>query len=134
MITDVHTHIYNERNYQSYFSKAGNRVSRILVMACSLWKNFDLGELVDFASTKDNLYVVGDVDVDKDIGKQLEFHQKLFQEKKIFGIKLYPGYQYFYPSDERIYPIAELCQKHNKTLVFHSGDFYDPEGTAMLKY
>ena len=58
----------------------------------------------------------------------------LFRSNKLFGIKLYPGYQYFYPSDEKVYPIAELCQKYNKPLIFHSGDVWNPEGGAILKY
>ncbi|MEE9214298.1 MAG: amidohydrolase family protein [Thermodesulfobacteriota bacterium] len=40
----------------------------------------------------------------------------------------------FHPSDDKVYPMAELCQKYNKPLVFHSGDVYDFERKAALKY
>lgn len=131
MIIDIHTHIYDEEKYKAYFNKTKERISKAIVMH---WCKFNLMELLNFTDTKDNLYVVGSIDVEGDIQNQLQVHQKLFQEKKIFGIKLYPGYQYFYPSDEKIYPIAELCQKYNKPLIFHSGDVYDPDKTAILKY
>lgn len=131
MITDIHTHIYNDKTYRDYFAKAKNRISKALVM---FWYKFNLDELLKFAETKSNLYIVGAVDIDGDIKKQVKIHQRLFRKKKIYGIKLYPGYQYFYPSDKKIYPIAKLCQKHSKPLIFHSGDVYNPEGDAILKY
>jgi len=131
MIIDIHTHIYDEERYRNYFNKAKGRISKALVLH---WCKFNLTELLNLTATKDNLYVAGSIDINGNIQEQLEVHQKLFQEKKIFGIKLYPGYQYFYPSDEKIYPIAELCQKYNKPLIFHSGDVYDPDKTAILKY
>ena len=131
MIIDVHTHIYNEKTFKDYFTKAKNKVAKVLVMA---WFKYKLEDLIKFTDTKDNLYPAGTVDVDGDIEQQLEFSKKLFDDKKLFGIKLYPGYQYFYPADDRIHPIAELCQKYNKPLIFHSGDVYDPENSAILKY
>lgn len=131
MITDIHTHIYDEKIYQNYFKKTEDRVSKVLVM---LWRKPSLAELLKFAATKSNFFVVGSIDVDKNIKGQLKIYEKLFKEKKVYGIKLYPGYQHFYPSDLKIYPIAELCQKYNKPLVFHSGDVYNPENDAILKY
>lgn len=131
MIIDIHTHIYDEKIYKSYFDKAKSKVSKAFVMH---WHKFDLEKFLEFVASKDNLYAVGSIDVDGDIKNQLDIHQKLFQENKIFGIKLYPGYQYFYSSDKKIYPIAELCQKYNKPLIFHSGDVYDSDKTAILKY
>jgi len=131
MIIDIHTHIYNEETYKTYFAKAKNRISKVLVMA---WYEEDFKVLLDFAAGKNNVFLAGTVDVEKNIEEQLRILEKLFQEKRVIGIKLYPGYQYFYPSDEKIFPIAELCQKYNKPLIFHSGDIYDQENKAILKF
>jgi len=131
MIVDIHTHIYNEKTYKTYFTKAKNKISKVLVMA---WYKENFKDLLDFSSKKDDVFLVGTVDIEKNIEEQLQTLEKLFQEKRIVGIKLYPGYQYFYPSGEKIFPIAELCQKYNKPLIFHSGDIYDEENKAVLKY
>lgn len=131
MIIDSHTHIYDKKIYQDYFTKARGKILKTIVMS---WWKLDLEELIQFASQKDNLYIIGNIDMTGEIDKELKKQDKLFQQKKIFGIKLYPGYQYFYPSDEKVYSIAELCQKYNKPLVFHSGDVYNPENDALLKY
>ena len=98
------------------------------------WYKYNMEDILKFAEQKNNLYVIGSVDVSTDIQEQLNGLDKFFEEKKLFGIKLCPGYQYFYPSDEKIHPIAELCQKYDKPLIFHSGDVYNPEKDAILKY
>ncbi len=131
MIIDSHTHIFNEETYKTYFEKAKGKISKAIIMH---WREIDLAKLLEFASSKGNLYVVATINTNDNIENQLEICQKLFQEKKIFGIKMYPGYQHFYPSDKIVDPIAKLCQKYNKPLVFHSGDFYDPDKKSLLKY
>jgi len=141
MIIDTHAHIFSEKAYDEYFAKANGKISKVLTISFALIPqenrnmiNYNLDKLLNFAANKENLYVVGTVNVDNDIPEQLTKIEKFFQEKKVWAIKLVPGYQYFYPSDEKIYPIAELCEKYNKPLIFHSGDVYDPENRALLKY
>ena len=131
MIIDAHTHINNEKKYEEYFAKAKGKVEKLFSL---FYFSNNLAELLEFAATKDNLFIIGSIDTDGNIESQLQNCEKLFQEKKIYGIKLYPGYQYFYPSDEKIQPIAKLCQKYNKPLIFHSGDVYSPDNKAILKY
>jgi len=41
---------------------------------------------------------------------------------KIVGIKLYPGFELFYPDQPSCYPVYELCLKYDLTVVFHSGE------------
>jgi predicted TIM-barrel fold metal-dependent hydrolase len=71
---------------------------------------------------------------DIDMAGQLGTLRQLFQDSKIIGLKLYPGYQYFYPSDNRVDDFAKLCIEFNKPMVIHSGDVYDLDGEAILKY
>lgn len=137
MIIDIHTHIYKENDYKDYFNKADGKVSKVLVMGH--YESFREGgrefeEILEFIESKQNLYLVGPVDMEGDLEKQSELLDELFRKEKIRGIKLYPGYQYFYPSDKSVYAFAELCQKYNKPLIFHTGDVYDPAKNAILKY
>lgn len=131
MIIDIHTHIYNEKKYREYLLKAKNGVSKVVVLH---WYEFNLDKFIKFIDTKKNLFAVGSIDINKNVAKQLSIHHKLFEKKKIFGVKLYPGYQYFYPSDKKVFSITKLCEKFNKPLIFHSGDVYDPKNKALLKY
>ena len=52
MITDVHTHIYNEKTFKDYFTKAKNKVAKVLVMA---WFKYKLEDLIKFTDAKDSL-------------------------------------------------------------------------------
>ncbi|MFH1030257.1 MAG: amidohydrolase family protein [bacterium] len=131
MIIDIHTHIFNEKTYQEYSAKVKGNALKVFVLHRY---EFNLDKFMKFIDTKENLFVVGSIDINKDVAKQLSIHHRLFEKKKIFGVKLYPGYQYFYPSDKNFFSIAKLCEKFNKPLIFHSGDVYDPKNKALLKY
>jgi uncharacterized protein len=131
-IIDIHTHIFGQEDYAAYFSKAPE-VSKALVLI-DYQKIAGMDALIDLAEKKGNLFIVGAVDMNGHIEEQLKRLEGLFRAKKIVGIKLYPGYQYFYPFEERVFPIAELCQKYGKPLVFHSGATLSTEGNALLKY
>lgn len=133
MIIDIHTHVDDEELYLSYMRKTYKMVDLAFVLH---WYKDDLADIAKFVATKPNLRLIAGVDIDgtDHVQKQLEIIERLFEQKKIIGIKLYPGYQHFYVSDVRITPVAELCQKYNKPLVIHGGDVYDIENEALLKY
>jgi predicted TIM-barrel fold metal-dependent hydrolase len=42
----------------------------------------------------------------------------------LYGIKLHPDYQIFYPDDENVYPIYEKCAEIGLPIMFHAG--FDP--------
>ncbi len=54
---------------------------------------------------------------DDQIQKLVDF----LKEKKIYGVKLYPGYEDFYPMDKKLFKLYEQCQKMGKPVVFHTG-------------
>lgn len=140
MIIDTHTHIFDEGTYQTYAKKARGRIGKIL--SIYFWLRLHevkpssqtLENFLAFAAKKKNLFVVGAVDVNRHIGEQLKKLEALLQKRKIVGIKLYPGYQRFYVTDRKVFPVIELCQKYHVPLIIHSGDVFDRFGTAELKY
>ena len=48
------------------------------------------------------------------------------------GLKLYPGYEPFYPHDPRLKVVYDLAEEFDVPVMVHSGDTYSPEG--RLKY
>jgi len=133
MIIDAHTHIDDEETYQSYFKKTVGRVD----MAFTLhWFKDDLAGLSEFVDSKDNLKLIASLNMSdvRDIDRQLGYIHNLFERDKIVGVKIYPGYQHFYPSDTRVDNVAKLCMQYGKPLVIHTGDVNDNDGEAVLKY
>ena len=50
----------------------------------------------------------------------------------LVGLKLYPGYQHFYPSERRLDRLYEFAAERHLVVLFHQGDTLDPLG--LIKY
>jgi predicted TIM-barrel fold metal-dependent hydrolase len=48
------------------------------------------------------------------------------------GLKIYPGYEPFFPSDPKLTPLYELAAETHVPVMIHSGDTFTPRG--KLKY
>jgi predicted TIM-barrel fold metal-dependent hydrolase len=48
------------------------------------------------------------------------------------GLKLYPGYEWFYPHDQRLRVVYDLAEEFGVPVMIHSGDTFTPKG--KLKY
>jgi hypothetical protein len=138
MIIDAHTHVQTKKIWLDYQKKSKNKIEKVISFAMCNTKFddwLDVKQLLKFSESEPNIFVVGSIDMDKNISQQIKEHEILFKNKKIIGIKLYSGYQHFYPSDKSVYPIAKLCAKYNKPLIFHSGSTYPTKNnTVYLKY
>ncbi|MEO5590120.1 MAG: amidohydrolase family protein, partial [Gemmatimonadaceae bacterium] len=51
---------------------------------------------------------------------------------RVKGLKLYPGYEPFYPHDKRLQVVYDLAEEFDVPVMIHSGDTYSPKG--KLKY
>jgi len=51
---------------------------------------------------------------------------------RVKGLKLYPGYEPFYPHDKRLKVVYDLAEEFDVPVMVHSGDTYSPRG--KLKY
>ncbi len=84
--------------------------------------NEEIKALVDLAPDK----FIGFAGVDplhKDAEEDLEY---AFEELGLRGLKLHPSRQHFYPSDERLAKIYDICEAYKKPIVFHSGLSWEP--------
>ena len=84
--------------------------------------NEEIKALVDLAPDK----FIGFAGVDplhKDAEEDLEY---AFGELGLRGLKLHPSRQHFYPSDERLAKIYDICEAYKKPIVFHSGLSWEP--------
>lgn len=56
----------------------------------------------------------------------------LLDERAIKGLKIYPGYEPFYPADRKLAPAYELAEAYDVPVMIHTGDTY--ARTAKVKY
>lgn len=135
-LIDAHAHVLDEKIYRDYRNKAGNAVDRIITL--HNWTQpgdprYALDEVIEFASKHKDVSVVGCVNMLHAIGLQLNLLDHHLFNGEIVGIKMYPGYQHFYPSDSFVDEVAKLCGSHDAPLIFHTGDCAD-RGNPLVKY
>ncbi len=144
MIVDCHTHLnnYHEENVVSLDacldrlleSMAVNHVDYSLVLT-----SYKVSE--HRPATRDVVRAVRDL---KNVGviagmSYVEYKERDLREIAEFlrqglvkGLKLYPGYEPFYPWDKRCQVLYELCLEYDVPVMIHSGDTFTPRG--RLKY
>jgi predicted TIM-barrel fold metal-dependent hydrolase len=57
---------------------------------------------------------------------------EFLQAGLVKGLKLYPGYEWFYPHDARLRLVYDLAEEFNVPVMIHSGDTFSPKG--KVKY
>ena len=85
----------------------------------------DLDTTLDLARDRPNLSVLGTACIPTLDGGMVAKLDSLAAAGRIVGVKLYPGFEEFYPNDEVCLPIYEVCLTHNMPVLFHAGETMD---------
>jgi len=81
-----------------------------------------------------NLYIVAGISYTSFNKEELSELREYLSEGSIRGLKLYPGYEPFYPNDEKLQPVYELAAEFGVPVMIHSGDTYDPRGKIKFSH
>jgi predicted TIM-barrel fold metal-dependent hydrolase len=88
--------------------------------------------VVDAVRDHPSIFVVAGLSFAEFRESDLEEIRPGVEEGKVKGLKIYPGYEPFYPSDPKIAPAMAFAREHKLPVMIHSGDTYTPKG--KLKY
>ncbi|MGE5473650.1 MAG: amidohydrolase family protein [Ignavibacteriales bacterium] len=139
MVIDAHTHIFNQDSLNEYLGKYPSDV----FVCIRFIKDFCGGafegrdeELDHFVESNPNAFLVESIDFEVNILSQIEeLTAKMESSNNIKGIKLYPGYQHFFPYNERLLPAYVFAHEQNIPVILHSGAVYQYENSqAQLQY
>ena len=90
-------------------------------------------QIIETVKKYDNkLGVVAGFTIDNHTDEDLENYRKWLKDGLIKGIKLYCGYEHYYPYDERYQRVYDMCIEYASPLMIHTGDAYS--NTAKIKY
>lgn len=89
-------------------------------------------EVVRAIENVDNLGVVAGISYLHYKQRDLRELADFLQAGLVKGLKLYPGYEPFYPHDHRLQVVYELAEEFDVPVMIHSGDTFSPQG--KLKY
>ena len=80
----------------------------------------------------DKLGIVAGFTIDNHTDEDLNNCRKWLRDGIIKGIKLYCGYEHYYPSDKKYQRVYDLCVEYGSPLMIHTGDVFLK--TAKIKY
>jgi len=144
MIIDVHTHINNyhedrvvslEDNLNKLTdSMAENKVDYSLVLTSYKVNEHrpSIGKVVQAVGDRKNLGVVAGISYLNYKERDLREISEYLEAGLLKGLKLYPGYEPFYPYDNRLKVIYDLAVEYDVPMMFHSGDTYTPHGRVRF--
>ena len=137
MIIDIHAHTSSNTLWGLHTQSATltdldrlarlHRVKKIILMATYFpFKGSGLYNRELLRRIKGNplFAMFGSLDVMNRFSEGLAELRELIDEQMISGIKLYPGYQDFEPSDPGLYAVYELARSAKLPVMFHTGELH----------
>jgi hypothetical protein len=144
MIIDCHVHLnnYHEQvamslneaidNLLAAMEEAGVDYSLVLTSYIVSPHRPSAAQIIKAAEHITNLGVVAGISFkhyrERDIRELADF----LKDGLVKGLKLYPGYEPFYPHDSRLRVVYDLAEEFDVPVMIHSGDTYSP--TGKIKY
>jgi len=143
-IIDCHVHLnnYHEQvamsldesidRLQAAMAEAGVQYSLVLTSYIVSPHRPSTAQVVKAIEGIDNLGVVAGISYRHYKQRDLREMADYLQAGLVKGLKLYPGYEPFYPHDTRLQVVYELADEFGVPVMIHCGDTYSP--TGKLKY
>jgi predicted TIM-barrel fold metal-dependent hydrolase len=115
---------------------AENHVDYALVLTSYVVNEHRPGikNVVEATRDRKNLGVVAGISFNNYKEKDLRELSDYLQDGLIKGLKLYPGYEPFYPYDNRLKVVYDLAVEYDVPVMFHSGDTYSPKGRIRFSH
>lgn len=144
MIIDCHVHLnnYHEQEavrldaslakLQAAMEEAGVDFSLVLTSYLVSPHRPSTAEVVRAVEGIPNLGVVAGISYRNYKERDLREMADFLQAGLVKGLKLYPGYEPFYPHDTRLRVVYELAEEFDVPVMIHCGDTYSP--TGKVKY
>jgi hypothetical protein len=144
MIIDCHTHVNNyhredleslhECLNQLLLQMRRNRIDIALILTSYKVTQGRPSTRDVVSATRDlpNVFVVAGLSYQHFHPDELVELREYLQAGHVRGLKIYPGYEPFYPCDPKFVPAFKLAAEFKVPVMVHSGDTYTPKG--KLKY
>lgn len=143
-VIDAHTHINNYHEEQTVsieqsLDRLLQAMERNRVDAAIVLTSYKVSphrpptrDVVKAVAALPNVFVVAGVSYLNYRERDLREIAEYLEDGRVKGLKLYPGYEPFYPWDKRCQVVFDLCKEYDVPLMVHSGDTYTTGG--RLKY
>ncbi len=146
MIIDCHTHLNNYHDEASHSLTADlarlqaemrrHRVDVSLVLTSYKVSPGRPSARAVVEATQDlpNIHVVAGISWQTFCQADVDELRSLLTAGAIKGLKLYPGYEPFYPGDPKLTPAYLLAEEFDVPVMIHTGDTYAPTGKVKFAH
>jgi predicted TIM-barrel fold metal-dependent hydrolase len=144
MIIDCHTHLNNYHNeevdsLQECLEKLQQEMRRNRVDAALVLTSYKstpgrppTREVVSATRNLSSIFVVAGVSYLSYTENDIDELRVFLKDRMIVGLKIYPGYEPFFPNDSRMKSVYEMADEFDVPVMIHTGDTFSPQG--KLKY
>ena len=100
-----------------------NKISKQVIIADYLSDSncADTKKLLDLTSDISDIKIVGAINPFNHSSKNFKYFDTLLSDKKIIGLKIFPGHDKIFLSDPAFRPSIDLCLKYTVPLMIHTG-------------
>lgn len=91
-------------------------------------------QILESVKNHDNIHVVAGFSINNHDDKSIEEYREYLKNGKIKGLKIYPGYEHYYPYDKKYQKLIDLCIEFDVPLMIHTGDTYTPQGKVRFAH
>jgi predicted TIM-barrel fold metal-dependent hydrolase len=146
MIIDCHTHVnlYEDESAEALplcverlqTAMRRNRVQQAIILTSYKVSpgRPSARAVVEATRHLSNLHVVAGLSWRTFCQDDVDELRDLLQARAIKGLKLYPGYEPFYPADPKLEPAYRLAEEFDVPVMIHTGDTYAPGGKVKYSH
>ncbi|MCB1103619.1 MAG: amidohydrolase [Opitutaceae bacterium] len=146
MIIDVHTHLNNydetidvpleQRLEQLQESMAFSKVDAAMILTSYKVNQHrpSTREVVELTKDIPGLHTVAGISFLNYRERDLRELSDYLRAGLVKGLKLYPGYEPFYPHDSRCRVLYDLACEYDVPVMVHTGDTYTPKGKVRYAH
>ncbi|MGC2572307.1 MAG: amidohydrolase family protein [Candidatus Nitrosopolaris sp.] len=91
-------------------------------------------KVLEITQKYDNLGVVAGFSIDNHNKEDLQNCRRWFRDGLIKAIKLYCGYEHYYPYDKKYQQVYDLCVEFNAPVMIHTGDTFLKQGKLRFSH
>jgi len=91
-------------------------------------------QLLEITKKHDNLSIVAGFSIDGHNDDDFQNCRKWLKDGLIKGMKLYCGYEHYYPYDKRYQRVYDLCVEFGIPVMIHTGDTFSSKGKLRFSH
>ena len=145
MIIDCHVHVNQYELIKSVSSlderiqilqkeMLSNNVDYSLILSSYMTdeKRPSAAQIIDAIKKYDNLGVVAGFSINNHTDEDLKKYRAWIKDGLVKGLKIYAGYEHYYPYDQRYQKVYDVCVEFDIPVMVHTGDTLSAKG--KLRY